>query len=126
MRILVADDAGFIRQVVKEALAQASAEAGYVTLYEASTGPEALEMALNQAPDVCLIDMVLPGMSGWQVAKQIKQVLPATRLIAFTSLEWSEVKAIINDSFEFDGYLKKPFKKHELFDVLNLDSQLLE
>lgn len=45
---------------------------GYTAL-QAATGEEALELATRHVPDLILLDMSLPGMDGWEVAKRLKQ-----------------------------------------------------
>src|ERR1700758_2805012 len=82
-RILLVDDSKFLRIATERALARA----GYL-VSTASDGPKAIELAKNQKPDVILLDMLLPGMTGPDVLKALKKD-PATAgiaVVAFTGL----------------------------------------
>ncbi len=57
---------------------------GYEPL-EASTGEEALELALARLPDLILLDMSLPGIDGWEVTTQLKRN-PKTKHIPIVAL----------------------------------------
>jgi CheY-like chemotaxis protein len=82
-KILLVDDSKFLRLATERALARAG--------YEVSTamdGPDALEIALQKKPDVILLDMLLPKMTGPDVLKALKKD-PATAgiaVVAFTGL----------------------------------------
>lgn len=82
-KILLVDDSKFLRLATERALARAG--------YEVSTaadGPNALEIARDKKPDVILLDMLLPKMTGPDVLKALKND-PATAgiaVVAFTGL----------------------------------------
>lgn len=67
MRILIIDDSKFIRTVYKSELNQENIE---VELAE--TGEEGLEKARTAKPDVILLDMMLPGIDGFEVLERLK------------------------------------------------------
>jgi CheY-like chemotaxis protein len=79
--VLVLEDDDAVRQIARRALE----DAGYAVL-EAAHGSHALQLLSHASQPVrlALIDLVLPGMSGLDVAAQITQAAPATRVI-FTS-----------------------------------------
>jgi PAS domain S-box-containing protein len=77
--ILVLEDDDSVRQIARRALE----ETGY-TVLEAADGRHALDLLQRTPIRVALIDLVLPGMSGREVAARIAQMAPATRVI-FTS-----------------------------------------
>jgi PAS domain S-box-containing protein len=81
LRILVVDD----NVDTAQSLAQLLKLYGH-ELHVAHTGQKALQMALAEKPDVVLLDIGLPGMDGYQVAKHIREheELAGTRLIAVT------------------------------------------
>jgi CheY-like chemotaxis protein len=82
-KILLVDDSKFLRMATQRALTRA----GYQVL-SAVDGPAALETAQKDKPDLILLDMLLPGMTGPDVLKALKNN-PATNRIAvviFTSL----------------------------------------
>ena len=58
-KILLVDDSKFLRMATERALARA----GYI-VSTADDGPKAIELAKNERPDVILLDMLLPGMTG--------------------------------------------------------------
>jgi CheY-like chemotaxis protein len=67
-KILLVDDSKFLRLATERALTRA----GY-TVCTASDGPQALAMARERHPDLILLDMLLPGMTGPDVLKELKK-----------------------------------------------------
>lgn len=78
--ILVVDDFTDGRELVAELLAYA----GFRTA-QASTGPQALDMALALRPDVMLLDLSLPGLDGWEIARRLRRD-PVGRLLRIIAL----------------------------------------
>ena len=74
-RILVVDD---IEANVR--LLQAKLQAEYYDVLVASSGPEALAMAAEESPDLVLLDVMMPGMDGFEVCRRLKND-PETRHI---------------------------------------------
>jgi two-component system, cell cycle response regulator DivK len=103
-KILIADDDFDNRTIVKEAL-----EASGYEVAIAVNGEEALEMAINQAPEVLLLDLSMPRLSGWEVAKRLRQTVSPAHLpiVAFTAhaLAGDELKA---RAAGCDDYIAKP------------------
>ena len=66
--VLVIDDEAPIRLLCKVNL-----EAEGMDVLEAADGPSGLEQAREQAPDVVLLDVMMPGLDGWQVAEALLQ-----------------------------------------------------
>jgi DNA-binding response OmpR family regulator len=64
--VLVIDDEAPIRL-----LCRVNLEAEGMTVIEAADGPSGLEQAREQRPDVILLDVMMPGLDGWQVAEQL-------------------------------------------------------
>ena len=65
-RVLVIDDEAPIRL-----LCRVNLEAEGMVVLEASDGPTGLEKARNEEPDVILLDVMMPGLDGWQVAEEL-------------------------------------------------------
>jgi DNA-binding response OmpR family regulator len=65
-RVLVIDDEAPIRL-----LCRVNLEAEGMEVLEASDGPTGLEKARNEEPDVILLDVMMPGLDGWQVAEEL-------------------------------------------------------
>ena len=78
MRVLLADDHTLFRDGLRSLLERM----GDVTVAgEAGDGREALKLIEEQSPDVAIVDITMPGLSGLEVAARAKRVSPATRVI---------------------------------------------
>lgn len=100
-RILIVDD----NRMVLQALSDHLEAIGYETEV-ASNGADALEIIDAEKPDVIIMDIIMPGLSGIEVTRKIRQSPETTSIpvIAFTSQSnqgnWGDL---------FDDYLVKPF-----------------
>ncbi len=106
-RILIVDDDEQLRQVTAEYLRSE----GYVTL-EAGDGAEALKLWQEQAPDLVVLDWMLPRQSGLDVARQIRQ-RDATPIVMLTARA-EEPDKLVGLELGADDYLTKPFSLREL------------
>jgi DNA-binding NarL/FixJ family response regulator len=77
-RILVADDHGIVRAGIKLLLEN---QADLDVVAEAADGIEAIEQALATHPDLCILDVGMPRMTGLQAARGIRSHLPAVRVL---------------------------------------------
>lgn len=109
-RILVVDDEADIVALVAYHLAKA----GY-RVSTASTGPDALTAARQERPALVVLDLMLPGASGYDVLEQLR-AQPATRDMAVLMLtaRREEQDRIRGLSLGADDYLTKPFSPQEL------------
>ena len=102
--ILVADDEADNRAIMAAVLTAS----GYRVL-EARDGAEAVEAALRETPDLILLDMAMPIMSGWEAVRRLKGMerTRAIPILAFTAfaLAGDELKA---REAGCDGYISKP------------------
>ena len=80
-RIVVADDHPVVRRGVKDLL---EAEPGFEVIGEASTGQEVIEAVERLKPDVLVLDVSMPGLSGLEVLLQVKNISPETRVLIFS------------------------------------------
>ena len=80
VRVLVVDDDAPFRQ----ALAELLVAHGLDVVGTAASGEEAIERVLDLAPDVALMDMQMPGMSGAQTAARLFELAPVTRVVMLT------------------------------------------
>jgi DNA-binding response OmpR family regulator len=113
--ILVVDDEPVITDVVSRYLERA----GYVTRV-AADGPEAIRIAGDEPPDLVVLDLLLPGLDGLEVMRELHQRTP-TRVILLTA------KGEANDRIAglrlgADDYVVKPFSPAEL--VARVDAVL--
>jgi DNA-binding NarL/FixJ family response regulator len=80
LRVMVVDD----HPLVRSAVARAIRGDGMIVVAEASTAEEALALAPQVAPDILLLDIALPGMSGVQLVRELAPRLPATKIVMLT------------------------------------------
>jgi DNA-binding NarL/FixJ family response regulator len=78
MRILVADDHGIVRAGIRLLLERQS---DLEVVAEAGDGVEAVAQALAQRPDLCILDVGMPRMTGLQAAREIRSHLPGARVL---------------------------------------------
>lgn len=105
--VVVIEDDPLILHPLKDALR----EYGY-TVFTASDGKSGLETVLANAPDIVILDILLPVMDGWEVCKAIRQtsVVPILMLSSLSE----EVDRILGLELGADDYLTKPFSTREL------------
>ncbi|MEK0317219.1 response regulator [Cohnella sp. 56] len=106
-RILIVDDEPAIRKLLKVTL-----QAHRYTIGEASTGAEGVYLAASTHPDLVLLDLGLPDMSGMEVLKRIRE-WSSVPVIVLTSREREEDKIAALDAGA-DDYVTKPFGMGEL------------
>jgi two-component system response regulator DevR len=82
IRVLIADDHEVVRMGIKVLLQQ---HQSLRVVGEASTGEEAVQQALIHRPDVVVLDVRMPNMTGVEACQQIVQQLPDTRVVMLTS-----------------------------------------
>lgn len=78
----------------------------------AHNGREGLEMARSQSPDIVILDVMMPELSGWDVCKLLRQE-SAVPILMLTALD-EEVDRILGLELGADDYLTKPFSSREL------------
>lgn len=119
MRILIADDSELIRRGIGILLAK---EAAWEVCGEASDGTEALEKVRELKPDLVLLDISMPGGNGFETSRQMKQELPATRILIISHHEASKMLSSALESGA-DGCLDKSRLSLDLLDTIrNLQS----
>lgn len=108
--ILIIDDDPLVRRIVARTL---SAQ-GYC-VHEASTGAEGLAFAIQHPPDLILLDLVMPGLDGFQVCSRLRQN-PLTvniPIVMLTALNQTE-SVVHGLQVGADDYITKPFDVTEL------------
>ncbi len=85
---------------------------GYDTL-EAYDGPTGLQLALEQNPDLVLLDLMLPGMNGFDICTKIRQNGSSIPVIMLTARE-EEADKVLGLELGADDYITKPFSMREL------------
>jgi len=109
-RILVVDDEPDITALVAYHLAKAG-----FRVSTASTGPEALKAAREERPDIVILDLMLPGVSGYDAlaGRRRRDETREVGVILLTARR-EEVDRIRGLSLGADDYLTKPFNPQEL------------
>lgn len=105
--ILVIED----EQNINDILTFTLGKEGYKTL-SALDGVTGLEMALNENPDLILLDVMLPGMDGFEVCKKVRESSNVP-IIMLTARE-DEVDKILGLELGADDYMTKPYSAREL------------
>ncbi len=106
-RILAVDDNPEIREIIRVLL---SGE-GY-TVLEAGNGPDALAALENGTFDLIILDIMMPGMNGYETCSRIREMSNAP--ILFLSARTTDSDKLLGFSSGGDDYLAKPFSYSEL------------
>jgi len=108
MRLLYVEDEIFLGKIVKETLESRGFEISMVT-----DGDLAVEEFKSYQPEVCVLDVMLPNKSGFEIAQEIRKADPGVPILFLTAR--SQVEDVLK-GFGSGGndYLKKPFSMEEL------------
>lgn len=87
IKVLIADDHTLVRDGIRALLALA---VDIEVVGEAATGKEAVEQVKELAPDVVLMDLMMPMMSGLDATRRIRREFPETKVLALTQYDDSE------------------------------------
>lgn len=107
-KVLILDDEDAIRQFMKINLDYQ----GYQTV-EASSGEEAIKIFEEENPAVAILDVMLPGISGYEVCETIREKSPKTGII-MVSAKSQDIDKILGLERGADDYIIKPFNPQEL------------
>lgn len=110
IRVVLADDHSFYREGVKAMLGAVGAPIEVVG--EAATGESAVEQALTLLPDVVVMDLAMPGMSGMEATRRIIAVRPDAAILILTMADDDSVFGAIRAGAR--GYLLKDASIDEL------------
>jgi two-component system, OmpR family, alkaline phosphatase synthesis response regulator PhoP len=105
--VLVVDDEEQLRELLRGYLSQA----GFRVLL-AADGAQALELARAQRPDLLVLDLMLPGIDGLEVCRQLRTFSDAYVLMLTARAE--EIDRVVGLEVGADDYLTKPFSPREL------------
>ena len=105
--ILIIED----EQKINDILALSLGKDGYKTL-SAFDGVKGLEMALKENPDLILLDVMLPGMDGFEVCRKVREKSQVP-IIMLTARE-DEVDKVLGLELGADDYITKPYSMREL------------
>lgn len=109
-RVLVADDDGDICYLVKHQLTRIGCE-----VIEARDGQEALKLAYEQGPDVAMLDIMMPRLNGYDVAKELRAHRDTENIeVIMVSARVQDVDVVRGFEAGADDYVKKPFAPQEI------------
>jgi DNA-binding NarL/FixJ family response regulator len=119
LTILLADDHEVVRRGLKAFL---NSHAGWSVIDEASDGREAIEKARKLRPEVVVLDITLPELTGLEVARRILAELPETRLVFFTMHNSEQmVYEALNTGAQ--GYVLKSDSSSDLVSAIKASSR---
>ncbi len=112
--VLVADDDIEIRRIVVRALRDLTCD-----IIEARDGEEALESVIAEQPDVVVLDVMMPTLSGWEICKYIRSKPEYAHIgVLMLTAIGKTVNELTSPLYGADRYLDKPFDLHELQDTV--------
>lgn len=106
-KILVIDDDPFLRQLIEQTLLQENYQ-----VITAPNGPDGLRLLSEQKPHLVILDIMLPGLSGWDVCRQIRE--KSTIPIIILTAKNAPDDVVRGLRLGADDYLVKPFYPDEL------------
>ncbi|MET0073900.1 MAG: phosphate regulon transcriptional regulator PhoB [Candidatus Thiodiazotropha lotti] len=113
-KILIVEDEPEIREMIRFALEPK----GFV-LSEADNAQDARKLLADQCYDLILMDWMLPGRSGLDLTKELKQVSPASTPIILLTAKADEVDKVTGLNSGADDYITKPFSTREMIARIN-------
>jgi DNA-binding NarL/FixJ family response regulator len=121
-RVVVADDFADMRHLVKVTLERSGR---FEVVAEAENGVEAVDMARDQQPDILVLDLSMPVLSGMEALPQIRDASPGTKVVVLSGFDRSrmESEALAGGAV---GYLEKGLRPGQLVDELLAVAGLME
>jgi DNA-binding response OmpR family regulator len=114
-KILIVEDETALRETLAYTLTREGFEVRAV-----EDGPKALSVAKDQNPDIVLLDIMLPGIDGFEVCRRLRSATNAP-ILMLTARE-SEIDRVVGLEMGADDYITKPFHMREL--VARIKAQL--
>ena len=113
-RVLVVDDSHDTLVIMTKILASQGC-----TIEVADSGQRALELVSEFQPDVIVLDLAMPGMSGWELHQRLRErpELDGVPVVACTALAPYHAELRAREE-GFDGFIAKPFKVQPFFDEI--------
>jgi CheY-like chemotaxis protein len=114
VRVLVVDDEPEVLNLLVPFLRKQ----GY-TVSEAQDGDQALEKILTDRPNIVVLDVMMPGLSGWEISRYVRErsELDPVRIIMATGIG-KETNAATSPLYGADAYIDKPFRLDALHRTL--------
>lgn len=116
IKFLVVDDEKGVVKELKDLL-----ELRDYKVFSATSGEEALSIVKKEKPNIIILDILMPGMDGIEVLREIKKTHPKIRVIMLTAVEDEGTKKMAL-SLGASGYLTKPYSFEE---VINMSRKII-
>lgn len=122
LKILVVDDSNFIRRSIIDILTSE----GYNVVGEAASAEDAIQIAHTSKPNLLLLDIVMPEISGLELAKHFQEKISGEKYIIMMSslaIESIVIESISNGAIDF---LQKPFERDDLLKAVSKIEKMLD
>ncbi|MBF5042119.1 response regulator [Aggregicoccus sp. 17bor-14] len=108
--VLIVDDDLFVRRLLEDALSASGLE---LRVLEAADGEEGVAVATRERPQVVLLDLFMPRMSGLQALGMLRAAVPETRVVVISSMD---AEPVIEQALQAGaaGFIAKPFHPLEI------------
>lgn len=103
LKILVVDDSQSFREIITEFL---SAQAEIAQVVTAKSGDEAIKLIKNFTPDIILMDIVMPGLNGFETSEIIRRNFPSIPIIVLSGNEITDADEMVK-KLKLNGYINK-------------------
>ncbi|MGL4773237.1 MAG: response regulator transcription factor [Clostridium sp.] len=107
-KILLVEDEESIRGFLKINLVRNNFE-----VIEASNGEDGINLAVSEKPDLAILDVMMPGIDGYQVCKKLRNIFPSIGIVMLTA-KGQDMDKIMGLEFGADDYIVKPFNPLEV------------
>jgi DNA-binding NarL/FixJ family response regulator len=121
-RVVLADDFEDMRILVRISLERSGR---FDVVGEAENGAEAIEAAAQLQPDILILDLSMPVLSGMEALPRIREASPATKVVVLSGLDRSRMESDVRDGGAV-GYIEKGLRPKQLVDELLAVTGLME
>lgn len=112
-RILIVDDAAFMRMMLKDILTKA----GYEIVGEAASGKEAIELFSKFKPNLATMDITMPEMDGISAVKELVKSYPGARIVMVSAMGQEKLIDEAMDAGAVD-FIVKPFQPTKVLETV--------
>lgn len=114
-KILIVDDEDHLRMLIEQTLEELEDEG--VELLSATNGEEALELIIEEKPNLVFLDVMMPKMNGIEVCRKVKQELKINDVfIIILTAKGQELDKQKGKEVDADIYMTKPFDPDDLLE----------
>ncbi len=111
-RVLIVDDSKFMRMLLADLLTRSGFE-----VIEAESGEEAINVYLEERPDLVTLDILMPGRDGIETLQDLRAQAPEVRVVMVTALGMEDyIKRALDAGA--DGFILKPFSPEKVLETL--------